>query len=172
MIKSPIFKFLFFVIAACVLLLSIILIFRYFLQIQQPEEAQINLNKIPEQVSNNKIVNVSENKFETDKKLQTETDALLPLFDNMPSVPVYLKDEPIAKGGTNVENGVAYNVCENRTNPTIFVKKSFYQTANRKQLVNILKHELTHAYFCRQGIQAGHDARFSQKFKQVGGFGN
>ncbi len=90
----------------------------------------------------------------------------------MPSVPIFIKDEPITKNGTNTERGVAYTVCENYENPTIFVKKVFYQKANRKQRVNILKHELTHAWFCRKRISAGHDAGFREKFKHVGGFGN
>lgn len=104
--------------------------------------------------------------------LQNEADLLLPLFDRMPQVPVFVKDAPVLKRGTNVQTGVAYTDCQNKTNPTVYVKRVFYERANRKQLVNILKHELTHAYFCRQGIQAAHDARFRRKFKEVGGFGN
>ena len=107
-----------------------------------------------------------------DKKLQAETDALLPLFDSMPPVPIYLKDAPILKSGTNVETGMAYTHCYNREFPFILVKKSYYQKVNRKQLINALKHELTHAWLCRQHIMSGHDERFRQKFKQVGGFGN
>lgn len=106
------------------------------------------------------------------KKLQAEIDALLPLFDGMPPVPVYLTDKPVVKLGTNTEKAVAYTRCENRKYPSIFVKKIFYQTANRKMLVNILKHELTHAWLCRQEAPWGHDERFRRKFKQVGGFGN
>ena len=89
----------------------------------------------------------------------------------MPSVPVYLTNEPIIKGGSKTEGGVAYNVGESK-NPTIYFKRAFYDKANHKQLVNIIKHELTHAWFCRQGVQAGHDPRFREKFTQVGGFGN
>lgn len=107
-----------------------------------------------------------------DKKLQAETDALLPLFDDMPSVPVYPTDEPVIKSGTNTERAVAYTRCENRRFPSIFVKKNFYQKVNRRQLVNILKHELTHAWLCRQEMPWGHDERFRRKFKQIGGFGN
>lgn len=116
--------------------------------------------------------NEIEDKPEPDKKLQTETDALLPLFDGMPSVPAYLTDESVLRLGTNVEKAVAYTRCENRQSPSIFVKKIFYQKANQKMLVNILKHELTHAWLCRQGIPWGHDERFRKKFKQIGGFGN
>jgi hypothetical protein len=110
--------------------------------------------------------------FEHDDNLQAEADALLPLFDNMPPVPVYLKDEPFLKTGTNTEKGAAYTHCYSRELPTIFVKKIFYQKTNRKQLVNLLKHELTHAWLCRQQLMSGHDANFRKKFKQVGGFGN
>lgn len=172
MLKNRFFKFLFFILAAFILLFLVVLTYRIFAPFLQSNEVEIDSNNKPQEVSNVGLANVSNKKFESDKKLQAEADALLSLFDNMPSVKIYLKDEPIVKGGTNVENGVAYNVCENRNSPTIFVKKIFYRTANRKQLVNILKHELTHAWFCRQGIVAEHDARFREKFKQVGGFGN
>jgi len=111
-------------------------------------------------------------KVERDQKLQSETDALLPLFDNMPSVPVYLKDEPVLKAGTNVDTGLAYTHCFGQERPAIFFKKVFYQKNNRKQIVNALKHELTHAWLCRQGVMSGHDARFYKKFRQVGGIGN
>ncbi|MGC2235884.1 MAG: hypothetical protein WA584_06965 [Pyrinomonadaceae bacterium] len=111
-------------------------------------------------------------KFERDAKLQAESDALLPLFDNMPPVPVYVNDEQIIKKGTNTEKGIAYTDCKDHRVPTIFVKKSFYTKTNRKQIVNMLKHELTHAWLCRQEIMWGHDERFYKKFRQVGGFGN
>jgi len=110
--------------------------------------------------------------LEYDDRLQAETDSLLTLFDQMPSVPVYIKDVPILKMGTNIERGVAYTNCEGHENPIIFVKKSFYKKANQKQLSNILKHELTHAWLCRQSLMSGHDARFREKLSQVGGFGN
>jgi hypothetical protein len=110
-------------------------------------------------------------KFETDPGLQSEADLILPLFDNMPAVPVYLTDEPLLKTGSEKEKGVAYTVCTHK-NPAIYVKKGFYRKRNQKQLINILKHEMTHAWFCRQGIQAAHDERFRRKFKEVGGFGN
>lgn len=107
-----------------------------------------------------------------DEKLQRETDTLLVFFDRMPSVPVFIRDEPVLKSGSETQKGVAYTDCQARKNPTIYVKKDFYERTNRKQLVNILKHELTHAWFCRQGIIAGHDARFRKKFADAGGFGN
>lgn len=107
-----------------------------------------------------------------DTKLQAESDALLPLFDRMPPVPVFLRDEPVIKTGTNTERGYAYTHCFGQKFPTIFVKKTFYQKNNRKQLINVLKHELTHAWLCRQQMMSGHDARFYKKFAQVGGIGN
>src|SRR5215204_2948015 len=105
-------------------------------------------------------------------KLQADTDELLPLFDEMPPVPVFIRDAPVLKSGTNIETGVAYTNCENHENPTIFIKRSFYEKTNRKQLVNILKHELTHSWLCRQNLMSGHDEIFRRKFTQVGGFGN
>ena len=112
-------------------------------------------------------------KHERDASLQAEADALLPLFDRMPPVPVYLKDETILKSGTNTEKGLAYTHCDGHEFPSIFVKKTFYQKANRIQLVNALKHELTHAWLCRQGLMSvGHGARFRQKFSEIGGVGN
>lgn len=105
--------------------------------------------------------------------LQAETDALLPLFDQMPSVPVYLKDEPILKSGTNTETANAYTHCDGGEFPFIFVKKIYYRQARRKRLVNTLRHELTHAWLCRQRLMsAGHGALFRRKFEQSGGWGN
>jgi len=76
------------------------------------------------------------------------------------------------KSGTSIERGVAYTLCETSEKPVIFVKKSFYENTNRQQLVNILKHELTHAWLCRQNLMSGHDEIFRRKFAEVGGFGN
>lgn len=106
------------------------------------------------------------------ESLQNESDALLPLFDEMPSVAVYVADQPIDKSGSSIEKGVAYTSCERNDKPYIFIKKDFYEKTNRKQLVNILKHELTHAWLCRQNLMAGHDELFRRKFTEVGGFGN
>ena len=104
--------------------------------------------------------------------LQTESDALLPLFDSMPPVAVYLTAQPILKSGSSVETGVAYTRCDSSEQPVIYIKKDFYEKTNRKQLVNILKHELTHAWLCRQNLMSGHDELFRRKFTAVGGFGN
>lgn len=110
--------------------------------------------------------------LQKDEKLQKQADEFLPLFDKMPSVPIFVKDEPVLKTGSETQKGVGYTLCESDNQPVIYLKKAFYQKANQKQLTNILKHELTHAYFCRQGIQAGHDERWRKKFKEVGGVGN
>ena len=115
---------------------------------------------------------VPEEKFERDEKLQAEADALLPLFDKMPPVPVYVTDEVIQKAGTNTEKGMAYTHCYGQERPAIFFKKAYYRKTNRKQLINAMKHELTHAWLCRQSVMWGHDERFYKKFRQVGGFGN
>jgi hypothetical protein len=115
---------------------------------------------------------ISAGQLESDNQLQVEADALLPLFENMLPVSVYLKDEPTIKSGTNTERGVAYTTCDNYETPLIVVKKNFYNKANRKQLVNILKHEMTHAWLCRQNLMSGHDERFRRKFAEVDGFGN
>ncbi len=108
----------------------------------------------------------------TDNRLQQQTDALLHFFDKMPTVPVFINDEPILKKGSETQNGVAYTKCESK-NPSIIMKKIFYEKANEKQLTNILKHELTHAWLCRKGLMAtGHGKEFRDKFKQAGGIGN
>jgi SprT-like family. len=110
--------------------------------------------------------------FEYDENLQTLANSLLPLFENMPPVPVYSVDEPILKSGANTETGLAYTHCYNHEIPKIFIKKDFYQKTNNKFLTNIVKHELTHAWLCRQRLMNGHDERFRKKFAEVGGVGN
>ena len=154
------------VIAAAVLIILLAL-FWYLKPSTLPPASNILPTPTPVAVNTEKKEN-----FERNMKLQTETDALLPLFNKMPQVPVFLKKEIINKEGSNTERGVAYTTCENKNQPTIFVKKVFYENANGKQLVNILKHELTHAWQCRQETMWGHDERFRRKFKEVGGFGN
>lgn len=110
--------------------------------------------------------------YERNFRLQGQTDRLVKLFGEMPLVPVYLTDEIINKKGTNTERGVAYTTCSEKGKPEIFLKKVFYQKANQKQLVNILKHELTHAWQCHQDLTWGHDEKFYKKFRSVGGIGN
>lgn len=140
------------------------------------EKAENNQN-VTNTVVSNKVIPANaipppSEKLERDARLQNTADTFLLLFDKMPQVPVYVKNEPIIKTGSDTQRGVAYTICESKNSPTIYVKKAFYEKANDKQLKNILKHELTHAWFCRQGIKTGHDARFRKKFTQVGGFGN
>ena len=106
------------------------------------------------------------------ESLQAESDALLSLFDEMPSVAVFVDDRPIQASGTSIDTGVAFTSCETSEKPVIYLKKDFYEKTNRKQLVNILKHELTHAWACRQNVMGGHDELFRRKFTSVGGFGN
>ena len=159
-------KFLLFFAFGAVILLGIFALYWIIKPSPQPPEANI----LPTPMPTLKVE--TKQNFERSAKLQTETDALLPLFGKMSQVPVFLKDEIISKQGSSTERGVAYTACENKNQPTIFVKKVFFEKTNRKQLVNILKHELTHAYFCRQGVQEGHDALFRKKFTEVGGFGN
>lgn len=125
----------------------------------------------PRAETEEKVIVAPEN-YERSEKLQKTADDLLPLFDNMPPVPVFVTDEPVIKTGTNTERGVAYTACDTKGNPVIFVKKIYFENANAKQLLNILKHEQTHAYFCRQGRMWGHDEQFRRKFKEVGGIGN
>jgi len=135
-----------------------------------PPNVVANVQPIVANISNSQNANTK--KTERNSKLQSQADSLLFHFDRMPPVPVYLIDEPILKGGTNVENGVAYTDCGKNKTPEISMKKVFYDKGNQKQIVNILKHELTHAWQCRRGGMRGHDAEFRKKFEQAGGFGN
>lgn len=168
--KNKLLKLLIFIIAPLILLFLVIgFVLSSFFSTPQPDLIQVNSNQNTAPISNKKVNSVPPKLAQKDEKLQREIDALLPLF-GMPSVPVFIKDEPITAGAF-VQDGVAYNMCDDRK-PTIIVKKAFYEKANQKQLVNILKHELVHAWFCRLDIQAGHDERFRKKFKEVGGFGN
>ncbi len=112
-------------------------------------------------------------KVDHDANLQAEADGLLPLFDQMPSVPIYLKDDPILKSGTNIETGNAYTHCDGNKFPFIFVKKTYYRKVHRTRLINTLKHEMTHAWLCRQQMMSvGHGALFREKLARVGGWIN
>ncbi len=161
-------KFLLFFVLAVVILSGFIALF----WILKPTNDLRAANILPTPIPTAAVKVETPQNFERSAKLQTETDALLPLFGKMPQVPAFLKDEVINKEGSNTERGVAYTTCENKNQPTIFVKKVFFEKAPRKQIVNILKHELTHAWQCRQSMMWGHDERFRKKFKEVGGFGN
>lgn len=160
--------------ATLVFLLSGIFSCRYFSHSENNSNIVENINSNSNQTANNPAnVNKSslDNKTTKDLKLQSQSDSYLKLFDNMPSVPVFVRDEPILRTGSETQKGVAYADCLNKQ-PTIYVKKIFYDKANPKMLTNILKHELTHAYFCRQGHQQGHDELWRKKFREVGGIGN
>jgi hypothetical protein len=136
------------------------------------QRSVVNSNSAPANSPVNRT-NEEPPKGRKESRLQAESDALVRLFGKMPKVEVFVTDEPIEKkAGSETERGVAYTTCSTEKVPTIFVKNSFYTKAPLQQRSNILKHELTHAWFCTQGIQTGHDSRFRAKFKQVGGFGN
>jgi hypothetical protein len=165
--------------AAVLLILAVAFSIKYFFftstensQSEVAVNANQSLTNKTDSFPINKPNAIWSDKIEKDSKLQTQADSLLNLFDKMPQVPVFLKDEPILKTGNEIERGLAYTICEPNNKPTIFIKKVFYQKNNQKQIVNILKHELTHAYFCRQGVQVGHDERWRKKFESIGGFGN
>ena len=130
-------------------------------------------DKMPPAAAKTSAADTTFNRAESDANLQTQADELLLLFDSMPSVPVYLKDEPILTSGTNTERSLAYTTCDNSQFPSIIFKRDFYQKANRKKITNILKHELTHAWLCRQNLMSvGHGAAFHEKFKSIGGWGD
>ncbi len=131
-----------------------------------------NTNSKPKISPNNNNNAIIRTKLTKHQILQKQADSLLILFDKIPSVPVYLTDEAILKQGNNVERGLAYTKCIESGDPKIFIKDQFYKTKNQKQITNILKHELTHAWQCHHGIMTGHDNEFREKFKSVGGFGN
>lgn len=116
--------------------------------------------------------NLPTEKLSHDRNLQQQADDLLHLFEFTPSVTVFLTDKPLVKNGNSIERGVAYTTCDQSNKPMVFIKKEFYESVNQIQLTNILKHELTHAWLCRQGLMDGHDANFHKKFKSIGGFGN
>lgn len=168
--KNKILKLLFFIFAPLILLTLVA--FWWFRNSETTPQPQVENTANKVETIANKPGPTPDKRIEKNEKLQRQTDALLTLFGKMPSVPVFVKDEPVVKSGNETQKGVAYAACENKNVPTIFVKKSFYQKANNKELINILKHELTHAYFCLQGIQAGHDERWRKKFTEVGGIGN
>jgi SprT-like family len=178
MFNSKVLKLLI-IFATGLFILAVAFSIKYFF-FTSSEIAQVEVVANLTQTSTAKINNLpvnkpnpaQNNKVEKDIILQKQSDSFLNLFDNMPSVPVFVKDEPILRNGSNTERGLAYTTCENKNVPTIFIKKVFYQKKNQKQITNILKHELTHAYFCRQGFQVGHDERWRKKFESIGGFGN
>ncbi len=173
MSKTNLFKFIIIAFAViCLIIGTVFLTMRYVFPSPEIVRVEVGANSVANRVSADKILPIRNDKIEKDARLQTQADSLLNLFDNMPSVPVFIKDEPILKTGTNTERGLGYTTCENKNTPTVYIKKVFYQKKNQKQIINILKHELTHAYFCRQGLQVDHDSRWRKKFESIGGFGN
>jgi hypothetical protein len=172
MFNSKVFK-LTIICATVFFILAVAYSIKYFF-FNSPETAKVEVavNTNTTQIPANKPNLIKNDKIEKDLRLQTQADLLLNLFDNMPQVPVFIKDEPILKTGTNTERGLGYTTCENKNVPTVYIKKAFYQKNNQIQIINILKHELTHAYFCRQGMQVDHDSRWRKKFESIGGFGN
>jgi hypothetical protein len=144
----------------------------FFNSVENIQTEVVSNANISNQVAANTTNPILNDKVTKVTQLQAKADTLLNLFDNMPPVPFYLKDEPILKTGTNTERGLAYTICEAANKPTIFIKKVFYQKANQKQIDNVVKHELVHAWFCRKGTQVGHDEQFRKKFESIGGFGN
>lgn len=177
MLYSKALKISFIIIAIALLILVVAFLLKmYVFTTSENNQAEVVSNSINTNVnkilfSSNKPDPIWNEKVSKDFELQKKADSFLYLLDKMPQVPVFLKDEPILKQGTNTEKGLAYTICESNQ-PTIFVKKIFYQQKNFKQIDNVLKHELVHAYFCRQGVQVGHDKLWRDKFKSIGGFGN
>ncbi len=178
MTKPSLFNILITILVTALILLSMFFSIKYlFFSSSENRKNEIaeNTNYSDATIKNlatNKSDSTQYNKVEKNIAMQKQADSLLNLFDNMSSVPVFVKDEPILRNGTNTERGLGYTTCENKNVPTIYIKKVFFQKNNQKQIINILKHELTHAYFCRQGFQVGHDERWRKKFESVGGFGN
>ena len=166
MTKSFLLKLLLIIFGIVAVLIMFLISVKYFIS-SLPETAPIEVvaNTKSANVSAEKPDLISNNKVEKNSQLQVKADTFLNLFDNMPTVPFYLKDEPILKTGTNTERGLAYTICEPGNKPTIFIKKVFYQKANQKQIDNVVKHELVHAWFCRKGVQVGHDEQFRKKFE-------
>ena len=162
-------KFLFskfFIATTLIVFVVFIMVFLYLKPNEMPSVPEPQPSETP------KVLDSKKKDYKRDLKLQGQTDRLVKLFGNMPLVPVYLTDEIIDKEGTNTERGVAHTTCSEKGKPEIFVKNVFYEKANQKQLINILKHELTHAWQCRQDLTWGHDERFYKKFRSVGGIGN
>ena len=152
----------------CLLAGGIIILSFYFFKVATSETVSI-----PAANAANTPKSIPVKTPEQDLKLQAEADSYLNLFDNMPSVPVYLTNAAVSKSGGKVEKGVAYTTCESAARPEIWFKKDFALKTNPKQLTNIIKHELTHAWLCRQNeMGSGHGELFQKKFKSVGGFGN
>jgi hypothetical protein len=93
--------------------------------------------------------------------LQSQADSYLYLFDNMPSVPIRIINEPIVKG----ENVAYFDPLRN----VIFVRQEY---VNQGQgLRKTLKHEMVHAWMHWKGMDwrasKNHGATFQAKFNKV-----
>lgn len=93
--------------------------------------------------------------------LQSQADSYLPLFDNMPSVPVRVVNERIAK-----DRNVAYF---DPVRKTIFFKREYL---NRGQgVTGTLKHEMVHAWMHWKGkdwdANRTHGPTFQAKLTEV-----
>jgi hypothetical protein len=144
-----------------------------FVKTKEPQVQAENSKPVasPQATQSEKSFLLAKKKLAKNETLQDRVDSLLYFFDKMSSVLAFIIEEPVIAKGDETQRGVAYTICENNE-PTILVKKTFYEKKNQKQLTIVLKHELTHAWFCRQGIRAGHDQRFRDKMKNIGEAGN
>ncbi|CAN5361506.1 hypothetical protein BH10ACI1_BH10ACI1_02750 [soil metagenome] len=91
--------------------------------------------------------------------LQEMTDGFLYLFDDMPKVKVLLINEKIDNSRVAAYGGGGF----------IYVKHEHYRTAKYHQLVNTIKHELTHNWIYWKGIKMDdpHGEEFQSKLEQV-----
>jgi hypothetical protein len=93
--------------------------------------------------------------------LQSQADSYLYLFDHMPSVPIRVVNQPIAKG-----KNVAYF---DPLRKVIFIKQEYLN--QKRDITNTLKHEMVHAWMRWKGLDRkathSHDATFQIKFLEV-----
>lgn len=93
--------------------------------------------------------------------LQSQADAYLPHFDNMPSVPVRVIDRPIAEG----ENVAYFDPLRK----VIFIRQEYINGG--RGVRKTLKHEMVHAWMHWKGIHwkisKSHGTAFQAKFNQV-----
>ena len=95
--------------------------------------------------------------------LQSEADSYLHLFDRMPSVPIRVVDEPIAKN-----KNVAYF---DPLRKVIFVKQEYLKRS--RSITYTLKHEMVHAWMHWKGMDRKasrtHGPTFQAKLRDVTG---
>ena len=133
--KNKIFRLLLFIFAPLIFLILVAVIWFWKSEPTPQPISDNTANKTIENVSN-KISPTPQIKGIKDEKLQRQTDALVPLFGNFQSVPVFVVDEPVNHSKAGAEPGVAYADCDRKNVPTIYVKKEFYQKANSWLLGN------------------------------------